>query len=251
MDSVHIQGYGDTDIGQNRLINEDYFDMNESLFVLADGMGGHNAGEVASRLAVNHLFEFFKRGKYSKDSESINELQIQKNIIEGIKQTNQLIYQSSTQKTAWNGMGTTIVLAFFQKPNTIHIANVGDSRADLIRNGKLKRITEDHSITASLVRDGTITPTEAKTHPYRHHLTRSMGTSNTVKPYITHFQIRPNDKILLCSDGLWDVLSEKEINDVIQHNPDPKTSCKTLIKKAKKKQSTDNISCLIITISRK
>lgn len=250
MDHVTLHGYGCTDIGQNRSFNEDYYDMNTFLFVIADGMGGHNAGEIASKLAVESIMNFINCIDDSEFNKNSDEIQVQQIIHDAIVKTNETVFKKSLQKIEFKGMGTTLVLALFQKPNTIHIANVGDSRAYLFRNGKLKMLTEDHSITATMLRDGIITKFEAKKHPYCHHLTRSIGTSNNIKAFTSFFNIIPGDIILLCSDGLWDVLSDKEITGLLQKHTSPKKICEDLIARANELNSSDNISSIVIMVSK-
>jgi len=250
MDHVTLQGYGCTDIGQNRSFNEDYYDMNTFLFVIADGIGGHNAGEIASKLAVESIMNFVNCIDDSEFNKNSDEIQVQQIIHDAIVKTNETVFKKSLQKIEFKGMGTTLVLALFQKPNTIHVANVGDSRAYLFRNGKLEMLTEDHSVTATMLRDGIITKSEAKKHHYRHHLTRSIGTSNNTKVFTSFFNIIPGDKILLCSDGLWDVLSDKEITGLLQKHTSPKKICEDLIAKANEMDSSDNISSIVIMVSK-
>jgi len=248
MGDLVLQSYGCTDIGHQRSFNEDYIDIKNSLFVLADGMGGHNAGEIASKLTVDKIVDFFDSIN-KKEITITDDFQIKKFILDAISKTNQEVYQKSLQYRKLEGMGTTIVLAFFQKPETMHIANVGDSRAYLLRNGSLKLLTEDHSVTGSLLRDGTITKLEAETHPYRHHLTRSIGTSNEIQPFTTFFNVSSGDKLLLCSDGLWNVLSDEDLITLLQKNDDSKKICTLLIKRATELQSKDNVSSIVISIS--
>lgn len=249
MGDLVLQSYGCTDIGHQRSLNEDYIEIKDSLFVLADGMGGHNAGEIASRLAVETIIDFFDSIKRKKSFKSVNNAKIQEIIHDSIIKTNETVYQESVNNRRLEGMGTTIVLAFFQKPETMHIANVGDSRAYLLRDDTLNLLTEDHSVTASLLRDGTISKVEAKTHPYRHHLTRSIGTSNKIKPFTTFFNVSIGDKLLLCSDGLWNVLSDKDIIALLQKNVTSKKICNLLTKRANELQSKDNVSSIVIGIT--
>jgi len=245
MKKLSIKGNGCTDIGNSRPLNEDYFKICDYLFVLADGIGGHNAGEIASKLAVDNIIDIINNNLI-KNLDDKNYQEIIKN---AINKTNEIVYKESLKKNELNGMGTTIVLALYQKPNIIHIANVGDSRAYLFRNGKLDLLTRDHSVTASMLRDGTIKKEEAYNHPYRHHLTQSIGTNDKLNVYTNFIEIIPEDKILLCSDGLWDVLTDKQIVDIIKKNNSPKKICQDLISQANNLKSQDNISSIIINIS--
>ncbi|MDG6218013.1 MAG: Stp1/IreP family PP2C-type Ser/Thr phosphatase [Candidatus Thermoplasmatota archaeon] len=249
MEQLSISGNGCTDIGYNRMVNEDYYGMNDFLFVLADGMGGHNAGEIASKLAVEHILRFLDFNWTLDFDEITDEIDIQKKIHTAIIKTNNNIFKESLQRIEYKGMGTTLVLALFQRPNTMHIANIGDSRAYLIRNDMMERLTQDHTITANLLRDGTITQIEAKNHPYRHYLSQSIGTSQDVKAFTKSFSIRSGDNILLCSDGLWNVLTNEEMIRIFKKYSSSKKICNALIARAKELHSIDNISCIVLTIS--
>ena len=176
---------------------------------------------------------------------------MQQLVLETIHQTNELIYHESTLYREFEGMGTTVVLTFFQPPNTMHIANVGDSRAYLFRMKKLEMLTEDHTVTASMLRDGTIKASEAKHHPYQHYLSQSIGTSKNVKPFSSFFHLLPDDTILLCTDGLWNALSDDEITKILQKQPVPKKACRALINAALDHNSQDNISCILIQVNKK
>jgi protein phosphatase len=248
MELIKIKGYGLTDIGCNRPKNEDYFDINNYIFVLADGIGGHNAGEIASKLAVKNFMKIINKNKDIINKRQSNEIQVQQIIKDAIVKTNEIVFKKSNQKIEYNGMGTTIVTALYQKPNTIHIANVGDSRAYLLRKGKLELLTQDHSITGNMLREGKITKSEANNHPYRHYLTRSIGTSDNIKIYTIYFNVLPDDIILLCSDGLWDVLSDEQIIFLLQKNHSLEKTCQDLIVKANELKSADNISSIVIRV---
>jgi PPM family protein phosphatase len=242
MEKIALKGYGCTDIGNNRLINEDYYEINNQFFILADGMGGHNAGEIASQLAVHTIGNYLKKKEIPMIN---NEDEIEKTLEHAINAANEEIFHLSEQYIEYRGMGTTVVIAHFHEPNKLFIANVGDSSAYILKNNKMTLLSEEHSITAAMIRDGTISKSEAKTHPYRHHITRSVGTSIDVKPYINSYKINQIDLLLLCSDGLTDVLTINEIKDVLQQQKDPQLKCENLIKKVKMKKGNDNITVII------
>jgi len=245
MKNLKIQATGCTDLGQIRLKNEDYFGIADNLFIVADGMGGHKSGEIASKLAVETIIDFFQnelnKGEFKKD---INLL-----IEKSIKKANKLVFQRSLNNENPNGMGTTIVLALFQEPRVVHIANVGDSRAYLSRNDKLEVLSEDHSVTANLLRESLITKEEARNHPYHHHLTRSIGIKQDVEIYYHILNVLDGDKLLLCSDGLWNVLSDEEIKYVLQKKISIEKICKELLNQVNKKNGSDNITAVVISVS--
>ncbi len=249
MKPIKLEKYGCTEIGYKRPVNEDYFQIEDYIFVLADGMGGHNAGEVASQLAVENTMNYFK-DLYKKDKfEMYDKHQVEQILLDTIIKVNKKVYQKSMGDVHLQGMGTTIVVALHQKPNVIHIANVGDSRAYLFRKDHLKLLSEDHSVTGSLLKNGTITQNEARNHPYRHHLTRSIGNSDKVYPFTHYIKIKSGDKILLCSDGLWNVLSTIDMVDTLQKDYSCKQMCLELNKKAIELHSEDNITSIVIIVS--
>lgn len=249
MKPIKLEKYGCTDIGHKRPSNEDYFQIEDYIFVLADGMGGHNAGEIASQLAVENTMNYFKE-LYKKDKfERYDKHQVEQILLDTIIKVNKKVYKKSMEDVHLRGMGTTLVVALHQKPNVIYIANVGDSRAYLFRKDHLKLLSEDHSVTGSLLKNGTITQNEARNHPYRHHLTRSIGNSDKVFPFTHYIKIKSGDKLLLCSDGLWNVLSTNDMIDTFQKDCSCKEICQELNNKAKELQSEDNITSIVIRVS--
>ena len=249
MSDLKFDSYGCTDIGNRRDVNEDYFKIEDSIFILADGMGGHNAGEIASQLAVENTMNYFK-DLYKKDKlEMYDKHQVEQILLDTITKVNKKVYQKSMEDVHLRGMGTTLVVALHQKPNVIYIANVGDSRAYLFRKDHLKLLSEDHSVTGGLLQNGTITSNEAKNHPYRHHLTRSIGNSEKVFPFTRFINVESGDKILLCSDGLWNVLLANDMIDTLQKDYSCKQMCQELNKKANELQSEDNITSIVIIVT--
>jgi len=243
-----VKSYGNSDIGQFRTENEDFFEISDKLFIVADGMGGHNAGEIASKMAVNTIIKYFNKYYQSKSKDEKETINVKLMIKRIIKKTNEKVYLESTNNLNLKGMGTTLVLAFIEKPDILHIENVGDSRGYLYRNRKLKILTEDHSVTSSLLRNGLITKKESLNHPYRSHLTRSIGTKPTIEAFYNSFKAQNKDIILLCSDGLWNTLSENDINFYLQTNDSPKFICDKLLEKSKESGSKDNITVIVIKV---
>lgn len=250
MKPVKIEKYGCTDIGHKRQLNEDYFRIEDFIFILADGMGGHNGGEVASHLAVEKCMDIFKKLLKKDTLERYDTLQVQQIIRDTIFKVNTEVYQKSLTDVRLHGMGTTLVVALYQQPNYFHIANVGDSRAYVYRKDSLKLLSEDHSVTARLLKNGTITQNEAKNHPFRHHLTRSIGNSENVVPFVQLIHVSPDDRILLCSDGLWNAVSNNVIIDTLQKECSCKQMCLELHKKANEVHSQDNITSILIKIKK-
>jgi len=191
-------GYG-TDTGKKRRRNEDDYVVEPPLFAIADGMGGAQAGELASSLAAGAIRE--DEGAEGSGERRVTEL---------IQEANRRVYQRSSQDAAASGMGTTMTVALVSNGNVV-FGHVGDSRAYLIRNGKLEQLTEDHSLVAELVRSGKLSPEEAETHPQRSVITRALGTDPDVDVDTFSIETVPGDLFMLCSDGLTSMVEDDVI----------------------------------------
>ena len=236
--------YGATDIGKKRHSNQDAFliteiSENEVLAVVCDGMGGANAGNLASQLAVKIISEYFQKS-YRKN---MDDLQIEKLLKNAIENANLEIYNLALQNEALNGMGTTAV-AVFSKENTVCIAHVGDSRAYLISDN-LTQLTRDHSIVQNLIESGQITPQDAKIHPRKNVITRALGVSDEVMADFNQVKPCENDFLLLCTDGLTGHVEENTIFEIIKNSP-PESICENLINNANKNGGSDNITAVIL-----
>ncbi len=196
-----------TDVGRHRSGNEDAAFVQVPLFVLADGMGGAQSGEVASGLAVGA----FIRGLPAQGS-------IGERLQAVAHRANEEIYASSVSDLRNAGMGTTLVAAYLDG-DTLVIAHVGDSRAYRLRDGELTRLTEDHSLVGELVRSGRLTEDEARGHPQRSVITRALGIESLVKVDIWNYPLQTGDVILLCSDGLTDMISEGQVRSALLAAP--------------------------------
>lgn len=232
-----------TDVGKVREINEDsyYVDEEDGLFIVADGMGGHQAGEVASEMAVKTISSMIKEAI----SQKVKDNQVPKVIKKAIGRANEEIYTKSMRNPDLNGMGTTVVLALCRN-NKIYIAHVGDSRAYLIRKNMIKQLTEDHSVVANLIKAGEITAKEARTHHLRHVITRALGTSDNVEIDICSYYWQKGDYFLLCSDGLTDLMEDEEIKGIVLSGGDPQRSCEDLVNLANERGGRDNITVVLI-----
>lgn len=225
-----------TDIGMVREVNEDrYLYVNEeeyTLLAVADGMGGHNAGDVASSMLIDEIL------KYNLKCDFLNDTEI--NIRKCIEMANEKIYRYAIEKPGCHGMGTTVTLAVI-KGDKVYFANVGDSRGYIL-NESLKKITIDHSYVEELVMKGEITEDEAKKHPNRNQITRAIGTNNSVKIDIFTVDKNRDDIILLCTDGFVNMLSEKEIEDVIKTSEKLQEAVDKLVDMANDNGGCDNIT---------
>lgn len=195
-----------TDIGKIRKTNEDAAFIGDGLYLLCDGMGGHQAGDVASNLAVDIL-----SAALLKATPSVGIL------LSSIAKANDVICQRSQAEKELRGMGTTLT-ALWVADDQMLIAQVGDSRAYLLRGGVLRQCTHDHSMVGELVRMGKLTPEEARVHPNKNLVTRALGTDLRVEADIFEFTRYPGDRWLLCSDGLSDQLTDAEMADILEHS---------------------------------
>ena len=228
-----------TDVGMVRQQNEDSFLAEETLFVVADGMGGHNAGEVASALAVTTLKAGARLG--IDTTEDFREL---------VQQANSAIYTASLDDSTQSGMGTTVTALSIvegEEPRVL-VANVGDSRAYLWRSGALSRLSVDHSYVQELVNEGIITPEAARVHPRRNIVTRALGIDRSVMVDVfTHF-VRTGDRIVLCSDGLVDEVADIEIARVLGQHTDPQETAEALVMVANTNGGRDNTTVIVVDV---
>ena len=233
-----MQAMGRTHRGQ-RNNNEDYFivDLNENIYAVADGMGGHNAGEIASCLAIKTIEEILRGKSHTKDP--IKEMRF------AIQEANTRINSQSQIKADQRGMGTTLTLLWLVNDRA-YIANVGDSRAYLIHNKKIELITSDHTLVQELVKNGDITKSEAMIHPKRNILTRAVGTQISVEVDFIDISLQKKDVILLCTDGLSNKVSEKRIEEIIINSKSIEEGCYNLINEAIALGGEDNITSVLI-----
>jgi protein phosphatase len=229
-------GHG-TDTGRKRRRNEDAYVVEPPLFAIADGMGGAQAGELASSLAA---------GAVREDEAAAGSGE--RRVAELIQEANRRVYERSSQDAAASGMGTTMTVAFVGEAN-VAFGHVGDSRAYLIRDGKLEQLTEDHSLVAELVRSGKLSPEEAETHPQRSVITRALGTDPDVDVDTFSIETAPGDLFMLCSDGLTSMVEDDVILRTIEKNRDNlQTAAKALIRAANKGGGEDNITVVFFEI---
>jgi PPM family protein phosphatase len=228
--------YAATDTGRQRRANEDSLLSRSPLFVVADGMGGAQAGEVASQLAV----ESFKGGLHESPEPEV--------ALERLAQeANTRIHERSHSHTEQAGMGTTLT-ALYVGPRDVAIAHVGDSRAYCWRDGELIRLTEDHSLVDELLRQGRLTPKEAEEHPQRSVITRALGPELEVEVDTRSFRARPGDVYLLCSDGLTTMVSEDVVAAVLREQTDLRGAGEALIAQANEAGGRDNITVVLVRI---
>jgi len=253
-----IHSFGRTDLGRVRKSNQDHFLIAElartlkvyqtsltqpeiqygnrrgHLFLIADGMGGHQGGEVASALTVATVEQFmldvFRR---AEDFET------------ALKQAHSRIIEEAANHPEVSGMGTTLTMAISNNWK-VHVVHAGDSRCYLFRGGKLRQLTTDHTIVGELVRRGLLEPENAAHHMYRHVVTNVVGGSkNSIQVDVQEVDLQPEDVVLLCTDGLTNMLSDERIAVTLQTKPDPRMACDSLVDEALKEGGRDNITAIV------
>ena len=214
-----IQAYGLTDVGRKRKHNEDAFalDVSEGLFIVADGMGGHAAGEVASKITVETIGEFIAATRQKEEAtwpfKYNHELDFNSNrLAVAIEKANERVMAAVAAQPWLKGMGTTVVAGLLNE-KLLSLAHVGDSRAYLFRDGQLSRLTDDHSWVHEQVTAGILTEEEAKTHPLKNVVTRALGGGPSVSPDLQELVFSPGDRFLFCSDGLTTMVGDEEIHE--------------------------------------
>ncbi len=238
---MRISGSGaESNVGRKRRHNEDSFVHAPPMFAVADGMGGAQAGEVASSLAAAALVE------ESIDPRATGE----EAIVELVRVANRRVHQRAIDDSAAAGMGTTMTVAVFHPDGTVVIGHVGDSRAYRLRDGELEQLTNDHSLVAELVRRGELTPAEAEVHPQRSVITRALGTDFDVDVDAFTVQSRDGDVFLLCSDGLTTMVDAETIADIVQRGKDTlEAAAHALIRAANDRGGDDNITAVLFAVT--
>ena len=238
-----VRSFGETNPGRKRRRNEDAFVCESPIFAVADGMGGAQAGEVASSLAATAL-----AGAVTGD-EQIAAADAESTVRELVREANRRVHVRATSDAAASGMGTTMTVALVGSGEVVTIGHVGDSRAYLLRETALEQLTDDHSLVAELVRRGEISPAEAAVHPHRSVITRALGTESDVEVDVFSLQARAGDLFLLCSDGLSTMVDAETIAEVIaRERNDLLAATHELIRAANNAGGDDNITVVLFEI---
>lgn len=224
-----------TDVGHVRDHNEDSLTVVPPLFAVADGMGGHEAGEVASELTIKTLEQL---APAHPDAQALER---------AVEAANLNVLQAPSQGIGREGMGTTLTAAMIEGERLL-IAQVGDSRAYLLHQGELQQLTRDHSLMMDLIEAGQITPEEARVHPNRSVITRAIGSDPHMKPDIYELNISAGDRLLLCSDGLSTMLEDDEIQTIMRHTPSPQQCASDLVDAALQAGGYDNVTVVVVDI---
>lgn len=239
-----MKAFSITDIGERRRINQDYVFCSETaigklpnLFIVADGMGGHKAGDYASRFCV----EFFKQEiEDSDDGLPISSIE------SALIKTNEALREKAQEQADLEGMGTTFVVAtIFDKE--MYVANIGDSRLYVIGK-EMKQITEDHSLVEVMVKTGELDRNEARLHPNKNIITRALGANAIVEPDFFEVTLEVGDTVLMCSDGLTNMLDDETIEQIIKENDNLEVAAATLVEQANQNGGKDNIAIILIKV---
>ena len=223
-----------TDIGQVREGNEDSFLVVAPLYAVADGMGGHRGGEVASSLALETVQGMFERREGS--------------LADQVVEANRAVFDRSKNDRTVSGMGTTLTAALVDG-SRVHLVHVGDSRAYLLRGGELAQLTEDHTLVHRMVMEGEISQEEAETHPQRSILTRALGVDQSVQVDEGDVEVSDGDRLLLCTDGLTGMVPEGQIREILLESAGPQEAVEKLVKVANRAGGIDNITAVILDFS--
>jgi protein phosphatase len=242
---MRITAVGQTDIGLVRKKNQDAFGLfpELGLHIIADGMGGRPAGEVASQMTVDLLHQFFINARDKSSAQPDLSL-----LNEAILQANKKVYEASQAHSAYDGMGTTVV-TLVAYPPTVLIGFAGDSRAYLHRGDVLKQLTQDHSLVNEYIKLGILTPEAARTHRLRNVISRGIGVGSTVQPETFKVPVQAGDLFLLCTDGLSNMIDHEKINDILTQarGKGPDIAASALIEGAKEKGGRDNITVVLVS----
>ena len=248
---MRIEVAGQTHVGMKRNHNEDNFLVlpDERLFCVADGMGGHSSGEIASKIAVDEISEFFKLTGQDVEATWPFKMDKSKNYDENrlataIKLANARIYERAGTESKLKGMGTTVAGVHFSA-NTAYVGHVGDSRVYFFRDGQLRQVTEDHSLLNDYLKAKKLTPEEIEAFPHKNVIVRALGMKDTVLVDVGRFECRDGDEFLVCSDGLSGMVSDAQIQDVLSKVTDLDQACRQLIELANANGGNDNVTCII------
>ena len=248
--ALGLEVAGRSDVGRVRSSNEDSYGYDQRLgvYVVCDGMGGHAAGEIASRIAVDSVLAYFRDKEPMAADASLIDAPIGAQLLaDAVNKANESILQYADQNEATAGMGTTLVAARFCD-GRFTIAHIGDSRIYLLRDGELVQLTEDHSFVMEQVRRGVLTLQEAKQSAAQHIITRALGTGDDSPPDLAEFPAQEGDVLLLTTDGILRHVEDQEIKAVLLQIPSLQVACDMLVDAANEGGGEDNATCLLLRV---
>ena len=236
---IHLSAEAASDIGKLRASNQDVLLVDDELFGVADGMGGHAGGEVAAGLAAEVLRSGFNCNRTADG------------LLEACREANRAIWSRAEDDAELTGMGTTLTAVALVSSGgapELAVVHVGDSRVYLVQQGETHRVTRDHTLTGDLIGTGELTEAQAREHPHRHILTRALGVGPEVEPDLVHLTANSGDRLLVCTDGLFNELEEHEISSVLTSVQKPKEAAADLVRFANSRGGHDNVSVVVIDI---
>lgn len=248
---MRLEVAGITHVGMKRTHNEDNYLLlpEKALLCVADGMGGHSSGEIASKIAIEEISEFFQLTSQDEDATWPFKMDKSKHYDEnrlatGIKLANTRIFERATSENKYKGMGTTIAAVYFA-PNLAYVAHVGDSRVYCFRDGALTQLTEDHSLLNDYLRARKLTAEEVEAFPHKNVIVRALGMKDTVQIDILKLDALDADLFLLCSDGLSAMVTNDEIQQMLLYSEDLDATCRQLVDFANSAGGNDNVTCVL------
>ena len=236
-----------SDVGKVREENQDAFmiEAESRLFLVADGMGGHRGGALASKTVVEDLPAMIETRLNKLGTSSIRT--VRSILKQTIAEQNLQLRMEGTSETGYKDMGTTVVLALLRNGRA-YIVNMGDSRMYLLRKGKLSQRSRDHSVVSALLRQNKIEPSQVENHSSQGEITRYIGMEEEGKPYVRSFAVKTQDRLLLCTDGLTDMLTDEDITAILRNELEPQAGCEALAKAANAAGGHDNITAVIVDL---
>jgi protein phosphatase len=248
---MRIEVAGHTHVGMKRNHNEDNYLIltDENLCCVADGMGGHSSGEIASKIAVEELAEFFRMTSRDQDATWPFKMDKGRNYDEnrlatGIKLANKSIFDRASTDQKYKGMGTTIVSVHFTDA-AAYVGHVGDSRVYYFRQGVLRQVTEDHSLLNDYLKAKKLSPEEIENFPHKNVIVRALGMKETVLVDVAKVEAQPGDVFLLCSDGLSGMVTDPQMQDILTRTSELDKACSQLIDMANAAGGNDNVTCVL------
>lgn len=247
--SIKIKYFGASDVGRVRRKNEDAWGAipEGNVFILADGMGGHRAGDVAAKEAVDALRTILKQKLKEAPHEKEDPMLFKQFVYEAIKDVNAIVYSISTSDSRYRGMGTTLCCLCLL-PNSAILAHVGDSRIYLQRGGRLSLLTKDHSLAHELFDLGQLDDEQVGRFTHKNIITKAIGNEKEVEPTLDMTAIDPDDLFLICSDGLTDMVSKEEIQDILRSAPSIEEGGRALINAALQNGGIDNVTVILVKV---
>jgi PPM family protein phosphatase len=252
---MRLSHAGTSDVGRKRTHNEDAYLLlpEENLFCVADGMGGHASGEVAARIAVEEMAEFFRMT--GRDEEATWPYKLdpargydENRLVTGVKLANLRILERAATDQRLRGMGTTVVAASFPRGGgAVLVAHVGDSRAYLLRGGAIRQLTEDHSLLNDYKKTRALTPEEIEAFPHKNVIVRALGMKDVVEVDLLRAELKDGDVVLLCSDGLSGMVSDERVAELVRGHPrDLRGAAQALVDAANAAGGQDNVTCVLV-----